>query len=389
MLRVPAATALKRHTSVSSASAISLVRNMSSSGAHFPSPSLQRWRDNVLKNTVVEHDTITASPIQLLDTTLNMSLLSGALPHSTTSSVDQTKPVPIPANGSILPPNYHMIYFPLRQPMAHLAEDGYDPTHAPPAPFLGRVWGGGSIELARGNPLRVGQDVTCTTRCKDVKWKQSRGKGDLIFVELEKVYTNKHGVALTDTRTLAYSIHEANKPPSATKPNKDPKAFSKTVTASQMASKVTKEHDFARVCKPDEVTLFRYSALTFNCHRIHYDTPYARDVEGHPHCLVHGPLTSTILLDLMRGNLPKGYEVAAFRYRALRPLYVSHEMKVFGKELDLPTTTIQLGFGEHMVKGEKDLKVYDLWAIDGASGETAMRGTALLRKISAAPRSKL
>jgi 3-methylfumaryl-CoA hydratase len=87
---------------------------------------------------------------------------------------------------------------------------------------------------------------------------------------------------------------------------------------------------WSRELTPDEVLLFRYSALTLNGHRIHYDLPYATQVEGYPGLVVHGPLIATLLLDLLRRQMPQA-EVAAFRFRALRPTFHGRPMRVNGR----------------------------------------------------------
>lgn len=95
---------------------------------------------------------------------------------------------------------------------------------------------------------------------------------------------------------------------------------------------------------PDEVQLFRYSALTFNGHRIHYDRTYAREIEGYPDLVVHGPLISTLLLDLVPRALP-GATVREYAYRAVRPTFLGNTFSVCGRVAE-------------------DGKTIDLWAKD-------------------------
>ena len=105
--------------------------------------------------------------------------------------------------------------------------------------------------------------------------------------------------------------------------------------------------------------LFRYSALTFNGHRIHYDRRYVTEVEGYPGLIVHGPLIATLLLDLLRHELPEA-NVARYEFRALRPLFDLHPFFVCGQPEDDGTTV-------------------KLWARDH-QGHLAMAATAVLRE---------
>lgn len=125
--------------------------------------------------------------------------------------------------------------------------------------------------------------------------------------------------------------------------------------------------DFTRVFSPSSLTLFRYSALTFNSHLIHYDHRYATEVEGYPKCLVHGPLTCTLLLDLLAKNT-NGFSklrLTKFTYRALSPLYVGDPIHLKGK----------------WIKGDKNETLCELWACNN-QGALAMKGTAELQPTS-------
>jgi 3-methylfumaryl-CoA hydratase len=113
-----------------------------------------------------------------------------------------------------------------------------------------------------------------------------------------------------------------------------------------------------RELRPDEVLLFRYSALTFNGHRIHYDRPYATQVEGYPGLVVHGPLIATLLLDLLRRHAPQA-ELATFRFKALRPTFDGRPMRINGAS-------------------QPDGKTVHLWAQDH-EGWLTMDATAVLR----------
>jgi 3-methylfumaryl-CoA hydratase len=116
-------------------------------------------------------------------------------------------------------------------------------------------------------------------------------------------------------------------------------------------------HDWAREIHPDAVLLFRYSALTFNGHRIHYDRRYATETEGYPGLVVHGPLIATLLLDLLRRHMPDA-QVSRFAFRAMKPTFDLDPFRVCG------------------ARGE-DGKSVRLWAEHG-DGTLSMDATATL-----------
>ena len=113
---------------------------------------------------------------------------------------------------------------------------------------------------------------------------------------------------------------------------------------------------------PDDVLLFRYSALTFNGHRIHYDRKYVTETEGYPGLIVHGPLIATLLLDLLRHKLPDA-EVAEYRFKAVRPTF------------DINTFSVH---GEPEAGSQGDGKTFHLWAKDH-EGWLTMDATAVIR----------
>nr|KAJ3422548.1 hypothetical protein HK105_007604 [Polyrhizophydium stewartii] len=225
-----------------------------------------------------------------------------------------------------------------------LAADGYDADWSPPKPFTRRMWAGGVIEWQPHNPLRVGQPATMTSRLLDAVAKRT-GRGDAVFVSIEKRIENTAGEAMREQRSYVYLEHALPASGRASEP-------------SARSSKRSASSDFHVTVHPTTMTLFRYSALTFNSHLIHYDQGYATDVEGYPGCLVHGPLTCTMLLDLFRRNAP-GKTLTRFAYRAVSPVVVGQDMTLHGK---------------WAVDGEN--KPYcELWATR-ADGAVAMKGTA-------------
>ncbi|KAJ3082249.1 hypothetical protein HK102_001834 [Quaeritorhiza haematococci] len=267
---------------------------------------------------------------------------------------------------------WHLILFNPHIPEHVLAPDGYDTLFSPPKPFTQRMWAGGSFDFnvaasssshplassesgndggeerpIRFNPLRVGQRVRQITRVDRVE-RKSGSRGNTLFVWLKKEVENEEGLALTELRCLAYMQH-----------SNEPKTI-RHIAAPTIS-------DFHAEINPTPVMLFRYSSLTFNSHLIHYDTKYSQEVEGYPDCLVHGPLTSTFLIDLMNRNLPNPRaRIHFYSYRALSPLVVSHQFTVHGKAITLDTPT------ESKVTKSR---LYNLWASNNQGG-LAMKGTA-------------
>jgi len=171
------------------------------------------------------------------------------------------------------------------------------------------MWACGRLEFLR--PLRVGEAVSRTSRIVDVSSKEGR-TGPLGFVLVRHEVSGGEGVALIEEQDIVY--RENSRPG-------DP-------TPTPLAA--PKEHDWAREIRPDPVLLFRYSALTFNGHRIHYDRRYVTEVEGYPGLVVHGPLIATLLLDLLRRSLPD-VTVSRFSFRAIKPMFDVAPFSVCGR----------------------------------------------------------
>lgn len=241
-------------------------------------------------------DVITATPYAALSATLD-------------------RPAERPPAGTRLPALWHWLYF---LPLYRQSEVGPD-GHArrggflPPVPLPRRMWAGSQLEFHR--PLRVGDAVTRTSTIVDVAEKTGR-TGLLVFCKVrhEIRRNDEPGVALTEFHDIVY--REAPKPGDVAPP---PQAA---------PAKAAWEKKWV----PDDVLLFRYSALTFNGHRIHYDRRYVTEVEGYPGLVVHGPLIATLLLDLLRRQLPEA-EVARYEFRAVRPIFDINHFCVCGEPL--------------------------------------------------------
>jgi len=170
------------------------------------------------------------------------------------------------------------------------------------------MWAGSRFEFH--DPLRVGDQVTRISRIVSIQEKQGRS-GALLFVVVRHEVRSPRGPALTEEHDIVY--RELARPG-------DP------VPAPQPAPS---EATWERIIHPDDVLLFRYSALTFNGHRIHYDRRYCADTEGYPGLVVHGPLIATLLLDLLRRNFPDA-AVTKFQFRAMSPLFDTATFAVCG-----------------------------------------------------------
>ena len=174
-----------------------------------------------------------------------------------------------------------------------------------------RMWAGSRIEFQRD--LYVGETLSRLSRITAVELKSGRG-GELVFVTVRHEVSDADGLALVEEQDIVY--REAPRGGAA------PAAHSPAPPAA-----------FERRIVPGPVLLFRYSALTGNAHRIHYDQPYATGVEGYQGLVVHGPLTATLLLDLLQRQYP-GATVRTFNFRALRPLFANEAFTVCGREQD-------------------------------------------------------
>jgi 3-methylfumaryl-CoA hydratase len=218
---------------------------------------------------------------------------------------------PPPAEGTAVPPLWHWLYFLPQAPAREIGDDGHPRRGGflPPVPLPRRMWAGG--RLAFEQPLRVGERVERESTILSVDGKQGRS-GMLVFVTVQHRYRVGGAVALTEEHDIVY--RDAPQPgaaPAAPLPAPADVAFERAIV-------------------PDPVLLFRYSALTFNGHRIHYDRPYVTEVEGYPGLVVHGPLIATLLLDLLRRERP-GATVRRFEFKAVRPVFDIHRFSVCGR----------------------------------------------------------
>ena len=241
-----------------------------------------------------------------------------------------------PEVGQPAPLGVHWCLSPAVAPAGALGPDGHPARGGflPPIPLPRRMWAGGALTLI--DPLRVGDAVARTSRIADVQAKSGKS-GLLCFVTVEHAYETARGPAIVERQDIVYREAETGghvhappppPPPAPVGPGARREAFS-----------------------TDPVLLFRYSALTFNGHRIHYDPDYARHEEGYPGLVVHGPLQATLMLRFAAEAM--GQAPARFGFRGLSPLIAGRPAFV-------------------NAVGEGDLR---LW-IDDSDGRRSMSGEA-------------
>ena len=189
------------------------------------------------------------------------------------------------------------------------------------------MWAGGRLEFH--HPLQVGDEITRRSRITQIDAKEGRS-GRLVFVTVRHEVSNARGLAISEEHDIVYRDAPA---PGA--------AVSNPAPAPQPAPP---EASFSREIVPDPVLLFRYSALTFNGHRIHYDRSYVTEVEGYPGLVVHGPLIATLLVDLLRRERPQA-RLKRFAFTAVRPSFDIHRFHVCGR--DDGSSTYQLWGRDH------------------------------------------
>lgn len=219
---------------------------------------------------------------------------------------------PPPADGDPLPPPWHWIFFREAARQSQLGHDGHAARgeFLPPVPLPRRMWAGSRLTFHRAP--RVGEHMVQRSEIIDVTPKSGKS-GQLVFVVVRHVTSVEGVTAIEEEQDIVY--REA------------PQASSAPAKAT--AKPAPKDAEWSRTVEPDPVLLFRYSALTFNAHRIHYDLAHCAE-EGYPNLVVHGPLLATLLLDLCRRARPEA-EIRAFSFRAVAPVFAPEPFTVAGK----------------------------------------------------------
>ncbi len=239
------------------------------------SRKILEWID---KTTEVE-DTIRLQPANFMEATLNRP--------------------PKLKEGDNLPPLWHWIYFLEAKPESDLGRDAHPKKgdFLPPIQLPRRMWAGGRFTFC--NDLVIGEKAKKITTIRKIVEKEGSA-GPLCFITLEHKIYSKEEVSIIEEQDLVYLQDQQG---------------SKSLP---LAQNNLERPDFSQEIHPSEILLFRYSALTFNGHRIHYDLDYARNVEGYDGLVFHGPLTATLLLDLALKE--KNQPIKKYSFRGTAPL---------------------------------------------------------------------
>ncbi|MBN9041069.1 MAG: protein dehydratase [Rhizobiales bacterium 62-47] len=220
----------------------------------------------------------------------------------------------MPTTGDAAPFTVHWCLAQPVYPASMLGPDGH-PTRGgflPPVPLPRRMWAGGEIEFIA--PLRVGDEARRSSRIADVTLKTG-STGALCFVAVEHTITTPRGTAIRERQDIVYREMQP--------------AGQSATPARQPAPPPAAKHRESHVSDP--VLLFRYSALTFNGHRIHYDRDYVTKVEGYPGLVFHGPMQAALLVEFA-AKLHGGTAPKKFSYRGVQPLFEGSEFSVNANE---------------------------------------------------------
>ena len=239
------------------------------------SKKLLEWTN---KTTEAE-DTIRLQPANFMEATLNRP--------------------PKLKEGDNLPPLWHWVYFLEAKPESDLGRDAHPKKgdFLPPIQLPRRMWAGGRFTFY--NDLIIGEKAKKITTIKKIAEKEGSA-GPLCFITLEHKIYSKDEISIIEEQDLVYLQDQQG---------------SKSLP---LAQNNVEKADFSQEIHPSAILLFRYSALTFNGHRIHYDLDYAKNVEGYDGLVFHGPLTATLLLDLALKE--RKQPIKKYSFRGIAPL---------------------------------------------------------------------
>ncbi len=251
---------------------------------------IARW----VGRSETRHDSLGPAPLAALDATLDHPERSWQV-------------------GDSLPPLWHWLYFLPLHRHSDIGPDGHARRGAflPPVALPRRMWAGSRFEFHQ--PLHLGDSVARTSTIESVQHKTGRS-GPLVFVTVRhELHCNGAAdVALREWHDIVY--REAN--------------LRGDVQRAPLPAPA--DAPWQRMLVPDEVLLFRFSALTFNAHRVHFDRRYVTGVEGYPGLVVHGPLVALLLLDLLHQHAPAS-RVTRFEFKALRPCFDGNTLQLNGR----------------------------------------------------------
>jgi 3-methylfumaryl-CoA hydratase len=206
------------------------------------------------------------------------------------------------SDGADLPALWHWLYFLPRALRSAISEDGHPQRGGflPPVKLPRRMFAGARMQFHA--PLRIGAVATRLGEVLDVKSKHGKS-GELVFVTVRYRISQDDRMCVEEEQDIVYREPGAPVPP----------------PRSAESWPRVPDNSWTEIIRPDPVLLFRFSALTFNAHRIHYDRPYATAVEGYPGLVVHGPLTAMLLMELVRRQVRQ--RVVSFSFRGRAPLF--------------------------------------------------------------------
>jgi len=249
-----------------------------------PNTDIEVWK-SWIGRTESSIDTVAAGPVARLAAVLNRE-------HGELSV------------GSKVPPLSHWLFFLPSVPQREIGRDGHPQKGGflPPVTLPRRMWAGSRVTFHR--PLCIGQQVARVSTIMDVEGKQGRS-GPLVFVQVQHVVSDETGPFVTEIQDIVYRAAETGGPEAKATPSK--------------LESAPRKADWWHRIEPDGVLLFRFSALTFNGHRIHYDRLYAQNEEGYPGLVVHGPLQAMLLMESFMREHPSS-SVRSYAFTSRRPL---------------------------------------------------------------------
>ncbi|MGW8375092.1 hypothetical protein [Streptomyces sp. ODS28] len=223
-------------------------------------------------------------------------------------------PEPAAASGDPLPPLWQWLYFLSWPAQSELGPDGHPSggRFLPPVPDRQRMWAGGRCEIAE--PLVLGEPAECVSSLGPVRAKRGRS-GEMLFVTVRREFSQRGRTCVVEEQDNVYRSGRSGARHGDLTPEAD--AVPRSDAPWQLP------------LRPDPTLLFRFSALTANAHRIHYDDPYVRNEEGYPGLVVHGPLLALLMLELPRRNTP-GRRVRSLSYRLRAPLFTGEHLLACG-----------------------------------------------------------
>lgn len=313
--------------------------------------------------TFARKQLLDANQLRLFSLTLDRPQL---WPNSDLSSksLDEREPL----EGTPLPPGYHLAYFTPAQLPGVLGIDGTDASFNPEAPFTRRMWAGGNVVWPGADPnqttkhfLKVGDYATEVTKVLSCEAKTIKKTGEsMLVVGVEKEFRDgKDNLCVVDKRNWVFR--------GALDPSKPAKIPKKLAELSQAELEENGKGKIVKQFNRDVVVLFRFSALTFNAHKIHYDKPWAQNAEGHRDVVVHGPMNLVSMLDFWRDARSNGATESAkdslvypkqIDYRATSPVYAGEGYRIMMND-------------DSINKPEAEISVVS------DDGTTCMKGTVL------------